>query len=124
MIRKSDDEPIGTIFAYGYCRADGYLFVSAFVEDHSRCKGYGAIAFSSFARTLFERYDLYKIYADVYEHNHTVTSQLLRSGLVCEGKFKGHRREGDARYSLFRLALYRDALEQAITKLEQRGRTK
>ncbi len=110
VIRNRKGILVGTIFSYEYCADDGYLFVSIYLDEAERDFGYGVAAMVVFCSEMFRRYQLFKLYVDVYSHNVSVVAQLEPAGFVQEGRFLRHRREGENRCDMLRFALYRTAL--------------
>lgn len=106
--RKFDGEPIGTIYSYDYKRVDGYAFITTFIADGFRKRGYGAEADALFLMYLFEKFKLFKIYMEMYEYNREAISAALRGGFIEEGKFKKQRLFNGARYDVIRYALFRE----------------
>lgn len=115
----NDQQPIGTMYSYGYSPEDGYLFVTIYLDETERHRGLGVIAFIKFCQQLFDELDLFKIYMDVYEYNTTVLRQLRRAGCAEEGRFRGHRRDGETRHDTLRFAIYRDAVRRTFVYRKQ-----
>ncbi len=103
---KKDKEFIGTIFSYGLNIYDGYIFVTIFLKNLYRGKGYAPEAIVYFIKFLFDNFSLYKIYMDVYEHNKLSLQTLKKRGAIVEGIFKKHRIYKNQRYDLYRFAVY------------------
>ena len=119
------DKPIGTIFAYGLNRTDGYVYVTTYIDDTQEKSGYGAEAFALFILHLFKSLELYKIYADVYSHNTHSLKCLKNAGFVEEGRFMGHRLYQNKRYDLVRLSFFRydfQRLEQFVSRLTKNNK--
>ena len=58
--RKSDSKLIGTIYSYNYKRADGYAFITTFIVNGFRKRGYGAEADALFLMHLFKSLNFLK----------------------------------------------------------------
>lgn len=117
IIRKKDNLPVGTIFSYNLNHADGYVFITTFLDEKYRRVGYGALAFSLFSTHLFEEYGLHKIYCEVYSYNTYSLKSLLNGGFIEEGRFREQRFFAGRRYDVIRLAIFRT---QALSINERR----
>lgn len=115
IVRKANEEPIGTIYSYGYKKVDGYIFITTFLSKKCRANGYGPEAFALFAKHLFGELSLYKIYMEVYEYNNSSLSCARGAGFTQEGCFGGHRLFNGERYDLLRYAIYK---ERDLHKIE------
>lgn len=114
---------IGTIYAYGVNRTDGYAFITVYViSDHER-RGCGVEAFALFLLYLFQELSLYKVYVEVYSYNKHSLSCLKNAGFVEEGRFRGHRLYNKKRHDLVRLTFFRDELPR-LEKFVERCLTK
>lgn len=114
---------IGTLFSYDYSRSDGHLFVSAYLDEKVRNRGFGVYALLVFSRWLFDGLRLFKIYADVYTTNSRVIAQLRRAGASEEGRFKGHRKCNGLRVDVIRFAVYQEQLTSALMRFMSDNRT-
>jgi RimJ/RimL family protein N-acetyltransferase len=119
-----EDEPIGTIFDYGLKKAEGYTFFAIFLIREVESKGYGTEAVVLFLHYLFINYNLYKVYAEVYEYNTKTLGMLKKGGFVEEGRFRGHRVYEGKRYSLLQLAYFREQLPELEAFLNKKCRIK
>jgi RimJ/RimL family protein N-acetyltransferase len=113
IVESNEGYPLGTMYSYDYSPEDAYLFLTIYIEDAGKHPTVGPIAFMLFCRQLFERWQLFKIYLDVYEHNASVARQLRRAGARQEGRFRGHTKVGNQRADALRFAIYREALERS-----------
>src|SRR3989344_5493250 len=75
-------EYIGMIYSYNLNRTDGHIFVTTYLADVWRGKGYGAEAVIVFLEYLFREYGLYKVYAEVYSYNLESLNALTNGGFV------------------------------------------
>lgn len=119
-----EDKPIGTIFDYGLSNRDGYTFFTTFLIPEVESKGYGAEAVHLFLHYIFVNYNLYKVYAEVYEYNTKPLGMLKKGGFVEEGRFRGHRLYEGKRYSLLRLAYFREQFPELEAFLKKKLRVK
>ncbi len=106
----SSKESIGTIWSYGYRPDDSIASVSIFLAEKFRLRGFGIYAMFLFLQHLFDKYELFKVYTDVYSYNRESLSLLDRFGFVREGTFADHRLADGKRYDLIRFALFRSQL--------------
>jgi RimJ/RimL family protein N-acetyltransferase len=112
ILRRSDQEPIGTIYSYNLNLSDGNVFVSTYLKRGSRSRLYGFEAVTAFCLWLFETHpEIYKLYMDVYEYNQISLSSLRKAGFKEEGRFKEHRLFENRRWDMFRLSFYRSQIE-------------
>lgn len=109
---KNENKIIGTEFSYGLNSYDGYAFVTIFLEESYRKKGYAPEATISFIEFLFKNFSLHKIYMDVYEFNKLSFHTLEKRGAVIEGVLKEHHIYNGQRHNLYRFAIYRKDSEQ------------
>lgn len=119
VYRISQPCPIGTIFSYNFNQMDGHVFLTTYIEDKLNGIGYGAEAFFLYGLELFKKFNLYKIYTDIYSYNKLSISTLKHYSFVQEGCFKGHRLFNNQRCDLIRFAFYRENIDSAV-KLMQR----
>jgi RimJ/RimL family protein N-acetyltransferase len=119
--RGNENVPAGTIFAYGLNESDGYCFFTTFVSEAHTSRGYGIYAAALMIDYLFVTHGLFKVYMDVYEHNHASIAAMRRFGCHEEGRFRKQRLIAGARYDVLRLALYADDLELVRQFLKRRG---
>lgn len=120
-------QAVGTLYAYDYHRADGYLFVSAYIDESRERMGYGAEALALFLEYLFREIGLYKVYCDTYSYNNHSVEILTRAGFAEEGRFIGHRLRAGQRYDVQRFALYGNMLPTLtafVDRLTRRSHTK
>ena len=117
-------EPIGTIYSYNFRSADGYAFVTTFLADGFRNKGYGAEAFAIFLYHLFTVHDLYKVYTEIYSYNGDSLKAMQGAGFTEEGRFRNQRLFKGARYDVLRYAVFRDDLPRARLFLQRLGLTR
>lgn len=96
----------GTIYSYSYNNYDRYYFISIFTLLEFKNSGLGITAVAIFCKYLFKRYNLFKIYFDIYDFNSQLVSALIKRSFKIEGKFiKQHLYEG-SRYDVIRFAIY------------------
>ncbi len=119
VILNRKSESVGSIFAYGLNRTDGYIFVTTYVDPRYEKKGLGAEAFALFIQHLFRSLDLYKLYTEAYSYNEHSIRCMTEIGLVEEGHFLGHRLIDGTRYDLIRFALFKTQLTEIDTKLKR-----
>lgn len=120
IIRRRDNQPLGTIFSYNLNTTDGYVFITTFLDREHCQSGYGAIAFILFSLYLFKKYSLYKIYCEVYSYNHYSLKTMLHAGFVEEGRFREQKFYNDCRHDVIRLAFFRkqiDLTEKRVRKI-------
>lgn len=105
-----NNEIVGTIWSYSYSKTSKYCFFSIFLIPSSRKSFIGAAATALLFEQLFFKFDMYKIYAEVYSHNEKSKSTLTSAGFIEEGHFKNHKLKKDgARIDLLRFAFYRES---------------
>jgi RimJ/RimL family protein N-acetyltransferase len=109
IIRRN--EYIGTIYSYNLNRTDGHVFVTIYMAESWRNKGYGAEAMIVFFEYLFREYNLYKVYVEIYSYNLESLSALINGGFTEEGRFCGHRLYNGERYDLIRMTFFRNQLK-------------
>lgn len=103
---------VGTIFTYGLSRTDAFAYITIYIDHKFEKMGYGAEAFVVYLEYVFKKFELYKIYADVYEYNEHSLGLLKSGKFVPEGRFIGHRKIDDRRHDLLRLAFYATQLPE------------
>lgn len=107
---------IGTIYSYSFNKLDKYCFISVFTVDKVYNSGLGIKAVVVFSKFLFERFDLFKIYFDIYEFNFSLITALKKRGIGLEGHFlKQHLYKGK-RYDVFRFAIYENQISSWVKK--------
>jgi RimJ/RimL family protein N-acetyltransferase len=110
------EKAIGTIYSYGYNSFDRYCFITTYVCEEYKHLGLGIKAFIMFSELLFTKYNLFKIYSDVYEYNINSMSLFIKSKMKIEGTFiRQHLFEGD-RYDVIRFAFYQDDITSTTSK--------
>lgn len=109
---------LGTIYSYSFNKFDKYCFVSVFTDINSIGNGFSALATIKFCSKLFDEYDLFKIYFDVYEYNSNVISLLQKREIQVEGIFKKQHIFLNNRYDVYRFALYPGDLSRIYNKLK------
>lgn len=118
MIARKN-EYIGTVYSYSLNRTDGHAFVTTYLAKDWRDRGCGAEAVVVFLEYLFRKYELYKIYAEVYSYNLESLRALASGKFVEEGKFRGHRLYRGERHDLIRLAFFRSQLRDFAPLLKR-----
>lgn len=103
--------PIGTIYSYSFSRIDKYTFISVFIESQYANKSFGIKAFSIFTNSLFQKFDLYKVYFDIYEYNSKVISIFEKCQFSLEGVFKNQHQINNKRYDVRRYAFYKKDMQ-------------
>lgn len=114
-----NEECIGTLYSYNFNRTDSYVFVTIFVAEPWRDKGYGAEAMIIFLEYLFREYGLYKVYAEVYSYNLESLHTLVSGKFVEEGRFRGHRLYHNERCDLIRMAFFRSQIRNFASLVER-----
>lgn len=109
IVRK--DEYIGTLYSYNLNRTDGHAFVTIFIAEAWRDRGYGAEAMVVFLECLFREYELHKVYAEVYSYNLESLRALTSGMFVEEGRFRGHRLYQSERHDLIRMAFFKSQVK-------------
>jgi RimJ/RimL family protein N-acetyltransferase len=94
--------------AYNFAQDLGWVFLLVFFDPRSRTPATVLEATYLFGEYLFSAFPLRKLYAEVYEYNADVVSQLERVGWREEGRFAEHVWYQDRYWSLIRLALFRE----------------
>lgn len=117
IILNSEDKPVGFVYSYDVNFADGFAFITVFLEPSSRKKGLGAKAVMLFCDYLFAYFHLRKIYCDVFEYNTESLSGLKGAGFEIEGTFKKHRFFRGEYYTMYRLALYREKFLEKFSSI-------
>ncbi|MBI4993546.1 GNAT family N-acetyltransferase [Candidatus Wolfebacteria bacterium] len=115
---QKERKVIGTTYSYNFNSIDGYAFITIYLEERYRYRGYGAEAVALFLRFLFESYPLYKIYMEVYDYNQHALSILQNASFEEEGRFKEHRFFREERYDLIRFAFFQKSLTKVFEFLE------
>lgn len=108
--------PIGTIFSYSFNPNDKYCFITVFIAEKYRGRGYAIISLLLFARWLFDTYGLFKTYYDVYEYNPKSHNLFLKCSIPLEGCFKKQKILNSKRYDVFRFALYQEDVQNLIRR--------
>lgn len=121
IIRNKKGEPLGFIYSYDCNFADGYLFVTIFLDPHYRNLGIGVRANLLFFHYIFSYFgSIRKIYCDVLEYNGPSLNILKKSGFNIEGRFKAHRFYCGHYTDLFRLSIFREDFYELHYKLLKR----
>jgi RimJ/RimL family protein N-acetyltransferase len=111
LLLRHNGITVGTIWTYNFTESDGYIFISLFLASSHRRRGLGSYVTSIVLFHLFDLYPcLFKIYCDVYGHNHQAMQALESAGFCCEGRFRNQRSLADRRVDVLRYALYRTDL--------------
>lgn len=121
IVRKN--EYIGTLYSYNLNQTDGHAFVTIFIAEAWRDKGYGAEAMVIFLEHLFREYELHKVYTEAYSYNLESLHALVSGKFVEEGKFQGHRLYQGKRHDLIRMAFFRSQVKdfsQLVKRLTNR----
>ena len=100
ICQAKTDEPMGTIFSYGFDPVNGHVSITTYLSDGNHGLSYGPEAFLLFIAHLFEAYNLFKIYTEVYDYNDLSLRTMLKGGFIEEGRFKGHRLYKEGRCDL------------------------
>lgn len=100
------NSPIGTIYSYSYNKFDKYCFISIFTEYEFRNSGNGMKAALIFSCFLFDQFNLYKIYFDIYDFNYQLISSLERRRISLEGRFLNQHLYNGKRHDVLRFAIY------------------
>lgn len=111
-----DDMPAGTVYAYRYSVTGKHVYVSIFLSEEFRGHALGAYALAKFVANIFGRFEMHKIYFEVYSHNKPVVRLLSRLGLAIEGELKGHCLDNDSRHNLLIFALYQDLATELCSR--------
>lgn len=110
----ASQKPIGTIFSYGYNSHDLYCFVTTFISDGNQNFGFGLKSFILFCNYHFEKYNLYKIYADIYEYNKFSLDLFKKKNIAIEGVFKNQKLINGKRYDVYRFAIYKSDIDDSL----------
>lgn len=110
--------PIGTIFSYSFNQIDKYTFISVFIESQYVNRTFGIRAISIFANFLFQVYDLYKVYFDIYEYNIRMINIVEKAQFSLEGVFKRQHLMNNQRYDVRRYAFYKTDVQFWASRLK------
>ena len=99
---------IGTIYSYSYNKLDKFCFISVFVKEEFRNSGLGVKAVVVYSKFLFEYFNLFKIYFDIYALNYQLISALTKRKINVEGQFLNQHINNGKRYDVSRFAIYLD----------------
>lgn len=114
-LKKKDQQPVGTIWAYGLNSTDGYVFLSIFIDPIYEKRGYGVDLFLAQMQVLFDSLpNLHKIYTEAYSYNLHSLALMKKFGFAEEGVFREHRVYEGERYDLHRLAFYREQMLEKV----------
>ncbi len=100
------EEPVGTVFSYSFNKIDQYVFTTLFIDSKYANKSLGIRVFSAYSNFLFQEFNLFKIYFDIYEYNHIMVNIIEKCGFSLEGIFKKQHLQGGQRYDVRRYAFY------------------
>jgi RimJ/RimL family protein N-acetyltransferase len=112
------NKPIGTIFSYSFNQIDKYAFISLFIEKQYANRSLGIKAFSVFSNFLFQEFNLYKIYFDIYEYNFKMISIIEKCQFSIEGVFKNQHLLENKRYDVRRYAFYEKDMQFWANRLK------
>lgn len=74
------DKPIGTIWIYGMNDILEHAFITTFIVDSYRLKGYGIYAHCRVLQFMFEEVEIKTMYSDVYEINKLSINTIEKRG--------------------------------------------
>lgn len=97
---------MGTLYAYRFNEIDCTVYLTIYFSSEFRNHGYGVKALVLFGRYLFQKFNIFKLYVEVYSYNEKVIKVLERVGFKQEGCLVKHHLRGEERYDLNILALY------------------
>lgn len=118
IYRKDNPElPIGTIYAYDYNPIDRNVSITIFLEKKFENLGIGVESIYAFSKYLFETFNLYKVYIEIYEYNKLSINTARRLKLSEEGRLLKHRLFNQQRWDILILAIYPTDLEKAYNFL-------
>lgn len=112
----------GFVFAYDYRPFDLHCKVCVYMRPKWRGSGAAGLMGARFMGGLFCTYPLRKIYALVYGYNAESLRSNLQAGFVEEAVLREYRYLGGAWHDCHVLSLSRQAYEEGLGKLVQRGR--
>lgn len=78
IIVNFENKKIGTVYSYSFNGFDNSVFFSIFLVKNYQNYGYGVSAVLGFLKLIFKKYNLEKVFFDVYEHNISVINMILR----------------------------------------------
>lgn len=113
---------IGTIYSYDAQFVDEHCWVTTYVTDGFRSRGYGPDMLGLFLEHLFAYYNFRKIYLDAYGHNRASWHTMQNFGFAEEGRFPEHRYIDGKWHDLIRFAVYRRDLVKIRDYLARRSR--
>ncbi len=110
-----DSKPVGTIFGYDHSSVDKHMVFSLYLDKSAY--GSGVRATLMFLQFVFDKYNLEKIYTDVYDTNKHVVNMWQKIGAHQEGYAPRHRISDDENWiGLYRFALYKDEVKELYDK--------
>ncbi|MCX6809117.1 MAG: GNAT family protein [Candidatus Berkelbacteria bacterium] len=119
LIIEKHGQPIGFVFSYSPQFIDQYCCVTIYLIPQKRLVGMGPLALGMFLCYLFETFNFYKIYCDVYSYNTISVNTLKRFRAELEGAFREHRFYSGKRHDLLRFAIYSDQQESIRSHIER-----
>lgn len=111
---------IGMIFSYDVQFVDEHCFVTTYVADSFRQRGYGPDMLGLFLDYLFCYFNFRKIYFDAYEYNRASWHSMSNFGFKEEGRFPEHRYMDGRWHGLIRFAAYRNDIDKIRSYLARR----
>lgn len=87
----SHQKPVGFVYNYGSDSVDRVTYLTLFIDQRYKVRGYGVDASFLFLNYLFADLAFRKVYSEVYGFNFHVTRLMEKAGLDMEGRLKEHR---------------------------------
>lgn len=116
FIIELNGHSIGTLYSYSYNPDDSFLFVTIYVVELFRKKGYGVISFVLYLNWLIKEFELFKVYCDIYSYNLDSLNLFVKENIAIEGIFKNQKLYKNKRFDVHRFAFYKSDSERLINK--------
>lgn len=123
LVIEYKKEPVGFVFSYSPQFVDGNCFVTIYLLPETRLRGLGPFALGKFLLYLFDTFNFYKVYCDVYSYNKASFSTLKTFGAEVEGCFREHRFWNGQRNDMIRFAIYassKESINQIVNRISKR----
>jgi RimJ/RimL family protein N-acetyltransferase len=109
---------VGTIYSYN--ELDKFCFVTIFIKESKQNIGFGFIAFILFNYWLFNEFELFKTYSDIYDYNFASKNLFEKQKASHEGKFLGQKLFQGKRFDVNRYAVYAKNVDEWVEKLSHK----